>query len=367
MLQWLDNFQQYGTNSSLMLNGPYAQIYTSAGGGATPSIVVDPDPTAGGTTVLKVPDGQIVNTGSNAPWGGAVRKVVPTPVASIGVMYRLWLDHLPSDSSHRPLVALTDTANTNQLEIIVTAVGIVQVYRGSVDTGTLLGESAIAVVANAWQHFEIKVVIGAAGSVEIRVESITILNLAGVNTQGGLTTVGNVILAHAATTAATSGTAYYKDFAIWDTTGSLNNSFLGTCFVYSMRPDSDVSGTWSITGGAGSGWASINETNPDDDTKYVSSPWPAATADVFTVTDLPTDATTVKGMMSMVRSRKSDGGDGQLQVSLVSGSSTGNGSNRPITTAYTYWTDIFETDPATAAAWTVAAANAVKLKLDRTL
>jgi hypothetical protein len=43
-----------------------------------------------------------------------------------------------------------------------------------------------------------------------------------------------------------------------------------------------------------------------------------------------------------------------------------NGSNRPITTAFTYYEDVFETDPNTGNAWTPASADAAQLKLNRT-
>jgi hypothetical protein len=365
-LQWIDNFQQYGTSTGNMLNGAYAQIYTSSGGGVV--LTSDPDPTAGGTTVLEVLDSAEISTGGAAPWGSGVRKVVPTPAATIGVMWRWWLAALPTDTTHHPQVVFTDGSNNTQISLVVSPIGTIKVYRGLANGGTLLGESSIAVVANAWQHFEAKVVIGASGSVEVRVDTNSVILLTGVNTQGGSTTTANIVLANGNIGGTNNGAiSYFKDFVIWDSTGVYNNSFIGSCFVWSMRPNADVSGTWSIFGGAGSGWASINETNPDDDTKYVYSGWPAATADVFGLTDLPADATSVKGMMSLVRSKKSDGGDGNLQVGIVSGASTGTGSNRPITVAYTYWSDIFETDPATGVQWTVAAANAADLKLDRTL
>jgi hypothetical protein len=71
--------------------------------------------------------------------------------------------------------------------------------------------------------------------------------------------------------------------------------------------------------------------------------------------------------MPIHRSRKTDAGDGNIQVGAISGASTGLGADRPITTAYTYWWDIFDTDPATAAAWSRTSVNAMNLQLNRTL
>jgi hypothetical protein len=71
--------------------------------------------------------------------------------------------------------------------------------------------------------------------------------------------------------------------------------------------------------------------------------------------------------MPIHRSRKTDGGTGNIQLGVISGAATGLGVDRPITTAYTYWWDVFDSDPNIAAAWTKAAVNAMNLQLNRTL
>jgi hypothetical protein len=361
---WMDNWQQYGTSIARLSDGPYASVQGVA------ALVADPDVLATGNVLrLNTSDSRL----STQSWGSNVRKVLPSSQSTIGIAFRWWVTQLPDGSSQAYGFSCADSNNTAQVSFVLTPTGTIKVKRGTPQGGTVIAESSIAILTNAWQHIEAKIVIGSgtSGSVEIRVDTVPVLVATGLNTQAGLSTVASVILCNgdADGTHATLGNynAYYKDFYVWDNTGTYNNSFLGSCFVYSMRPDSDVSGTWSIFGGAGSGFASINESSPDDDTKYIYSPSPAATADVFTMTDLPSDATTVKAMMTYIRAKKSDGGDGNIQVSLVSGASTGNGTDRPMTVAYTYWNDIFETDPATTAPWTVAAANAAKLKVNRTL
>jgi hypothetical protein len=70
--------------------------------------------------------------------------------------------------------------------------------------------------------------------------------------------------------------------------------------------------------------------------------------------------------MTIVRAAKTDGGDGSLQVSVVSSGTAGDGTNRPITVAQTYWTDVHDLDPHTSAAWTPTTVNAAQLKINRT-
>lgn len=85
------------------------------------------------------------------------------------------------------------------------------------------------------------------------------------------------------------------------------------------------------------------------------------------LSDLPVTVTSVRGVMPIHRSRKTDGGDGNIQIGALSGAATGLGADRPITTAYTYWWDIFDADPNTAAAWSKASVNAMNLQINRTL
>ena len=69
----------------------------------------------------------------------------------------------------------------------------------------------------------------------------------------------------------------------------------------------------------------------------------------------------------MVRARKIDGGDANLQTSLISGGDVDPSADRPITTTFTYWYDISETDPDTGNAWTPASFDAANVEIDRTL
>jgi hypothetical protein len=360
-LLFCDNFQRYGTGT---LASPPAEltegeVYAEA---TYINPATDPDPSGSGL-VLQIGS----NSASNID--GTLRKVLPAAATTIGCGFRFWVDDLPSSSAAQPLIfAANDSGNVNIIGAKVRTDGYIEVRRGANliedvfwPSIPLVATSAGPVItAGAWQQIEIKLVIDAsAGSIEIRVDGVVAINATGVNTGS----VSSTQIVHVQPR--TNGNWYMKDYFIWDTSGSLNNSFFGNCFVHSLVPDGDVSGTWTALGG-GMSYTEIDEADPDDDTSYISSAWPAATAEVVTLSDLPPEATRVLGMMTLIRAKKTDGGDATLVSSLVSTTNTVDGAATPITTAYSYWTDIFETDPDTSAAWTVAAANAVKLKLDRT-
>jgi hypothetical protein len=345
---WFDNFSIYGGVASRMLNGVYAEILGSG-------LIIDPDPTAGGGYVLYASD--------------TVRKTLQNARTTVGVAARYWLNSLPSDPSTFPYYAsFRDVNNIQHGYLKVDPTGYLRYYRTDTGGDVLLGSSASPViVANAWLHVETKVFFDvAAGTVQVRVEGVTVLNVAGVRTTtnngAAAASCQNVNVGRAGNTSV----PYVKDYIIWDNTGARNNDFVGSCQVYSIIPDADIALNWTPFPNDGIGYNKINEANPDEDAKYISAPFPAPAAYKCSLSNLPANVTSVRGVMPIPRSRKIDGGDGNLQVGLISGANTGLGADRAITTAYTYWFDIYDSDPG-GGAWTPALVNALQLQLNRTL
>lgn len=75
----------------------------------------------------------------------------------------------------------------------------------------------------------------------------------------------------------------------------------------------------------------------------------------------------MSALIPVVRVRKTDGGDGNVQVGLNSNGDSDLGSDRPITTAFTYYWDVSEISPDTATAYTPVEVNAVTMTIDRTV
>jgi hypothetical protein len=358
-VNWMDNFNIYGQDggaTARMLNGVYAEV------AGIVALVADPDPSVlGGLRALKL-------TGNNDT---IVRKVLPTARTTIGVAHRLWLSAIPAGSgqNHR-IVGFRDVNNVQHGFLTIDASGNLLYYRSDIAGTVLLGQTATPViVANAWKHIETKVVLdAAAGSVEVRVEGVPVITVAGVRTTTN--TVGAVLscMSVAFRNLDFLGPEqYYKDLIIWDNTTGFNNDFMGSCQVLKIIPDGDVALNWTPSSGL-TGFNLINEVTPDDDANYISAPAPGIPAAYkCSLSDLPVTVTSVRSVMPIHRSRKTDGGDGNIQIGAISGASTGLGTDRPVTTAYTYWWDIFDTDPATAAAWSRISVNAMNLQINRTL
>lgn len=347
-IQWMDNFGSYGTTKAFLLNGPYAEAYGT--------LIADPDVNA--TGIVYESEGQFGSGESTS-----IRKVLPATATTVGIASRIWLASLPASNSIGRALAIADGSNNTLCYIWITTTGAIQVKNSA---GTVLAASAgPVIVANAWQHIEFKAFMSATvGTVEVRVEGVTVCTATGVNTGAG--PAAQVRIDKYADSGGASITAFHKDFIVWDGSGTTNTDFIGSCSVVTLKPNADISLNWTPSSGV-TGWNLINESPPDDNSSYISAPTPAPSPAVFGLTDLPPDVTSVKGLMTLIRSEKTDGGDGNLQASLVSGGSTVNGNDRPLTTAYTYWNDLFPLDPATAAAWLPSAVNAVHMSLNRTV
>lgn len=355
MLQWMDDFSSYGIGGqAYLLNGNYAEY--------SGSISADPDPSAGGAPVL-------LTGPNNALDVIGVRRVLPAAQATVGVAARFWLTALPPDTSRRPIFAFfRDVNNVDLVYITVDPTGYLQAYNWNNGAPLLIGQSAAPViVANAWRHIETKVLCNnGAGTVEVRLEGTPVLNVAGVVTSWNGNLCQNVGPGYLRSVGSIGPGLYVKDLIVWDGSAGQITNFVGSCQVYKILTNADVSLGWTPSSGA-TGWNLIDREPPPDDADYISAPYPLPAPSTFGLTDLPANVTSVKGVMAVTRSRKTDGGDGQLEVSLLSGASAGAGANRTLTTAYTYWTDMFELDPNGNVAWTKASVNALDMKLDRTV
>lgn len=347
MIQWMDNFQSYGTTAAFMLNGLYAQL-------TNVSLVDDPDPLVA-ETVLRM---DVTND------AGTCRFVLGNDNAVVGAAFRIWPDSMPTDSSRGFQLAFQDEDAVIHCYLRMITTGELQFLNGD---GTALADSdGPVIISNAWQHVEIKVGISAAaGTVEVRVEGVTVIDASGLDTANSAKlTVAQTSFRNFF---GNSGAVSYqiRDFVLWDDQGTENTDFLGAVTVYRLTPNADRTlGGWTTSSGV-TGFDLIDE-SPPVDVGYIQADDAPPAACEFDLSDLPPDITSVKGVMSLVRMQKTDGGDATVQVSVESDGSYDLGADRPITTAFTYWYDVSEEDPSTAAPWTRAAVDAAGLRINRT-
>lgn len=349
---FMDNFEHYGTgdhNSAIvdrLLDGVYAELSAVNSYG----IVEDPDP--GVTT-------PVFYCGSTNG-GTGLRFALPVAGDVVGVALRLWMDGLPSSTTNEVIpIEFRDAGNARLYGLRVNTTGTISIVNPAGTTVTTTTTPVLT--ANAWKHIEFKCVISATvGVLEVRVEGVPVIALTSQNT--GTTNIAQWILGNEALTGAV--TSYWKDMITWDDSGTVANDFIGPCSVFSCDVDGDVSSGWTKSTGSAD-YALLDEATPND-SDYISADSTPPAASIMTFENLPADVVAIRGVQTVVRMEKSDGGDATVQVGLLSNGSEDTGTDRPISTAYTYYWDVSSLDPDTGAAWTPSAVDAATIKINRT-
>lgn len=347
-IEHMDNFSIYGSSVAVMLNGVYAEVSGQS------ALVADPDGISSGSVYRQL---------SSAAAQATLRYVWSTSKATMGQAIRVWMNQLPTIDQDRPrVISYRNGSNVEFAYVIIETTGRLTFTDGT----TTITTTNPVIAANGWYHIEVKYSRSGVGSIEIRVEGITVMLSSNLGYVGAANIFQTAL--HYFGNNFGSTIVYWKDLVLWDGTGTYNNDFLGSVLVYNLAPISDVSLNWTPSTGA-VGW-SILDNVPPNDAQFLSAPNPPPLPYVAEINNLPVDVTSVKGIMTMVRAAKTDGGDANLQIGVISDPAgvpaTALGANRPITVAQTYWRDVFETDPKTAAPWLPSAVNVARLQMNRT-
>jgi hypothetical protein len=352
-----EDFRIYGSQAtrSLMLDGVYAELQGS--------LANDPD---------GVSSGQCLYSQQTNPDNSSVllRYVFPQgAVNTVGVCLRQWMTNLPANNGAQIKIMICDAANTELFSMWITSTGqvVLETYASGTNTRTQYTTTVPVLTANAWWHMEWKYAKTGATTAdfELRVEGQTKLTQVAAVVDNRVPAQirwqqGNVSKTY---------NAYWKHFVLWDGTGANNNNFLGSVLTTNLAPDGDASLNWGLNGGA-SGYSILSAIPPDNSKFIYAEDSPIPDAYVGTMSALPADVTSVRALVTFVRAAKTDGGDGSLQVGLISDPlgvpATVLGANRAITIAQTYWRDVFETDPKTGALWTPGAVDVARIQINRT-
>lgn len=250
-------------------------------------------------------------------------------------------------------------ANAGGLRLVKNESGIVSVGSGysSGSLTTTFGSSNAGVLSiNTWCYIEIKVSFHAsAGAVEVKVNGESVISVTNQNTLAGLASISGMNLSNN-----TSTGAYFDDLYICDTTGTVNNDFLGPISVYTLFPSANgTTNNFSVTGAA-SNYLAVNSAVPDTAT-YVSSS-NTNDKDLYAMSDLPITPSAVQGVMVKARSQKQDNGPRNQQLLIRTSATEATSSN--MTATFGSWVNtqaVFEKQADGTTAWDGAAVNAMEV------
>jgi len=355
MLRWADGFDHYGATARLT-DGQGA--YASAGG-----VTLDTTNPRTGAACARLSGGFEVG----------LRRIYGASLPDAAVGFAFFTPTLPSNSSSLCLASFRDSANNVHVTVVVSSTGqlVARNGKGPLGEGVVLATSAPCVFAGAYQHFEAHMVVGVSGSLECRVDGVTVLNISGVDTLGPSPAdeeIGQVLVG-------CSGQGVFgfpayvlvDDIFAWDAsgTGSEVNDFIGDKKAYTRLPAGDTpTADWLPSTGALQ-YPMLDNVPPLDASQYLQADNVGDKTQV-TLAAFPSEIVAITGVYVVTRLFKTDAGAANAQVSIVSGVSVEAGTDRPVTTAPVWYGDVFETDPDTGAPWLLADLNAAETLLERT-
>jgi len=286
-------------------------------------------------------------------------KILPANYTQFVCGFAFKMDRLPHLGGTPPAIWwFANPSNASVVEVNVTSDARLSIAGYTSPVGSL--------TAGAWHYVEVKAVIAGASSVLSAqldgglVIPATTLNLGSTGVHfvgprswwdGSVTwepTLGNNL--------------YYDDMYFFDTSAAPNNDFIGDCRVETIYPNG-VGNNSDWIPDSGSNWQRVNEHTsapyPDGDTSYVRSNT-AGAQDTYDCNDLSIISGTIYGLQTNVYTRKEDTALHKIDALVRSGGTNYPGADKIVASGYTDFTDIWQTDPATALAWTIAGVNAAQ-------
>lgn len=226
-----------------------------------------------------------------------------------------------------------------QLQIATSTDGSIKVYRGT-GTTNLLGSSAAGVwTFGSYQYIEVKAKIDpTVGTVTVRVNGVEVLNITGANTRVTTNSYANTL-------AFVGVAGQVDDLYICDTTGTVNNDFLGDIRIDTLLPNAD--GTYSqFTPNSGTvHYTKVADTAPD--TTSYNAGVTVGNKDTYQFGDLAPVTGSIKAIQVNTMALKDDAGTKSIAPMIRSGGLDAQGTTTALSTSQTDTLAIFEGDPAT--------------------
>ncbi len=232
------------------------------------------------------------------------------------------------------------------------------------NSGTLLGTSTLTMTQDAWHLIEWRhqMTSTTVGITEVWLDGTRVINFSGDNTNTANVNVASLALGMGTAYSVTVA-AYYQafdDIAVNDTAGTINNGQIYDGRVVLLKPNGAGSNTNQTRGGTDSGanWSQVDELPPSL-TDYVYSAT-VGTRDTYALEDLPSGTWAVNCCEVLAYAQNSDTNPGSLGLTVKSGATTNEGSAQALAASAQYFRQLYETDPATSAAWATSAVNVLE-------
>ncbi|BAO82910.1 PKD repeat protein [Serpentinimonas maccroryi] len=305
---------------------------------------------------LRLPEG---------PGGGYVRNL-DTPRTSLIVGAAVRVAPHQNTGAEPLLIGVRDVNSQVAHLVKIGEDGRLKLYRWQHGWDQLISTSVASAPARGWHYIELQVTQGVSnGVLSVRLNGILAIHMTAQNTtQGG----GQLLTAFIG---AFPGqpcpvTLDVDDCYIADTTGTINNSFLGDVRVDALRAQANGGlNQWTVIPVANLGnmaaWAVVSD---EDEATAISAP-SAGLRQSFDVEPLPVMASpAIHGVQLTLLARKTDAGMGRMRGLAVSGAQSAVSPDIILQEQLAWQSALFERNPNGAVQWTQAAFNAAEFGVE---
>ena len=150
----------------------------------------------------------------------------------------------------------------------------------------------------------------------------------------------------------------WDDWYILDsTTGPYNTTRLGDSRIYTLVPNGDAGPNDGVPSTSGPHYAMVKEPQNDGLTTYVTIQGISGQEELYTMSSLPTQPSTIYGTRVLNIVEQTAGGVLNANAVIVSNGVESQGNSQPILNVFFSQFGIFESDPSTNEPWTYSNIN----------
>lgn len=247
-------------------------------------------------------------------------------------------------------------ANLGEIRVVMGASGRINIYQGT----TLRASSAGSLyVSESYFWLEARVTAGTGtGEVVVRLNGVQIVSATGL-------TIDNITrcsLGKFGTNQVPEG-ARFDDWVIWDTAGSVNNTWMGDTFIIVAAPNADSTPNQWVPSTGTAKWAVVDEATPDDADFLTGNAVADAQEFAHVQPNLPVGA--VAAIATQIRAFKTDAGSSSVRHGISSNGQLSMSAEVALATGVVCYSHIANVNPDGNVPWTQAAAQAARLRLER--
>jgi len=293
--------------------------------------------------------------------GGYVKNLDATKTSLIvGCSIRV----VPYENTYtEPLLLGVRDANAQVAHLVkIGEDGRLKLYRWQYGNEDLVSTSVATAPARGWHYVELQVTQGSGnGVLSVRLNGVLAIQM---NAQDTIRGGGPLLTAFIGAIPGQSCplTLDVDDFYIADTSGSINNTFLGDVRVDTLKAQADGSlNQWTVMPSGTAAWEAVSD---EDDSTSISAP-SIGLRQSFDVAPLPVMATpAIFGVQLSMLARKTDAGLGKVKGLVVSGAQTAVSADVILQEQQAWQCALFERNPNGNVQWTEAAFNAAEFGVE---